>query len=208
MAGRPSANNPSGPVDPTRRRLITVAAGGAVAVVVGIPAAAEAVADPIYAAIEVHRKARAASCAASAEVRRLCDLADEIAGPREIDIPSMIEPGTTIKASIWLDIERAIPSAQFPEQYAHFLALLEERRDAHYAVTGDTDPIGDEQYAAEWDALDDFADTVPTTLAGLRAMIIYAAECQENEPEAFADRDCLLIENLASAARALIGGRA
>jgi hypothetical protein len=42
----------------------------------------------------------------------------------------------------------------------------------------------------------------------VRAMIIYAAECQENEPEAFADRDCTLVENLASAAKALIeGGR-
>jgi hypothetical protein len=165
-------------------------------------------ADPVCAAIEAHRKARAASCAASAEIRRLCDLADEIAGPLELDVPSMIEPGTIVKASIWLDIERAIPSAQFPEQYAHYLALLEERCAARFAVTGDTDPIGEEEYAAEWDALDEFADTVPTTLAGLRAMIIYAAECQENEPEAFADRDCSLIENLAIAAKVLVeGGR-
>jgi len=72
----------------------------------------------------------------------------------------MIEPGTTVRASIWLDIEQAIPSAQFPEQYAHYLALLEERSDARFAVTGDTDPIGDEEYGAEWDALNEFADTM------------------------------------------------
>ena len=65
----------------------------------------------------------------------------------------MIEPGTTVKATIWLDVEQAIPSAQFPEQYAHFPALLDDRRAAHFAVTGDTDPIGEEEYAAEWEAL-------------------------------------------------------
>jgi hypothetical protein len=185
--------------------MLTIAAGGAVAAM-AIAAAAQAAgspADPIYVAIEAHRKARAASCAATAEIKRLCDLADEIAGPREIDIPSMIEPGTTVKTSIWLDIEGAIPSAQFPEQYAHYLVLLEERRAARFAVTGDTDPIGEEEYAAEWDAVGEFADTVPTTLAGLLAMIIYAAEVSERDAEAFADRDCSLIKTLAAAARAV-----
>jgi hypothetical protein len=79
----------------------------------------------------------------------------------------MIEPGTIVKASIWLDIEGAIPSAQFPQQHAHYLALFDERYAAHFAVTGDTDLIGDEEYAAEWDALGEFAETVPTTLAGV-----------------------------------------
>jgi hypothetical protein len=54
----------------------------------------------------------------------------------------------------------------------------------------------------------EFADTVPTTLAGLRAMILYAAECQEHDLDAFTSRDCPLIENLAIAAKALIGRRA
>jgi hypothetical protein len=197
-------------VDPTRRRFLTVAAAGTIAAVTTSTAAqaAGSPADPIFAKIEAHRQAHAASCAASAEIKRLCDLADEIAGPREIYIPSMIEPGTTVKASIWLDIEEAIPSAQFPDQYAHYLALLNERSEARYAVTGDTDPIGEEQYAAEWDAVEDFADTVPTTLAGLRAMILYAAECQGHDLGAFTDHDCPLIENLATAAKALIGGGA
>jgi hypothetical protein len=170
-----------------------------------IPATAAASADPIYAAIGAHRKAAAASCAASAEVKRLYDLADKIAGPREIDVPSMLEPGTTVKASIFPDIEQAIPSAQFPEQYAHYVALLEERCAARFAVTGDTDPIGEEAYAAEWAALDDFAETVPTTLAGLLAMIVYAGECRETDCGAFAGSNCSLIETLATATKALIG---
>ena len=66
-----SANNLPGPVDPTRRRLLTVAAGGAVAAVAGIPTAAQASpADPIYAAIEAHRNAHIAHLAAIKELGR------------------------------------------------------------------------------------------------------------------------------------------
>jgi hypothetical protein len=185
----------------SRRSILAAIAGSGAAL--ALPTAKASGADPIYAAIDAHRKAYASSRAALAEIARLCDLADEIAGPRKIDIPSMIEPGTTIKASIWLDIEEAIPSAQFPEQYAHYLALLEERSAARYAVTGDTDPIGEEEFAAEWDALDEFADTVPITLPGLLAMIIYAGEVSERDANSFADCDCSLIETLAAAAKAV-----
>jgi hypothetical protein len=61
-----SANNQPNPLDPTRRRFLSVAAGGAVAT--AIPAADARVnpghtADPIYAAIAVHRKAHIAHMA-------------------------------------------------------------------------------------------------------------------------------------------------
>jgi hypothetical protein len=197
------------PVDPTRRRLLTVAAGGAVAAMaITTHQAAGSSPDPIFAVIEAHRAAQAAADAATAECRRLHDLADAIAGPVEIDVPSMIEPGATVKASCWSDLEQAIPSEQFPEQFAHYHALLEERCAAHYAVTGNTDPIGEEQYEAAWDALNDFTGTLPTTIPGLLAMVTYAAEIREADNEAFTDHHCMLIENLATAAKALIGGRA
>jgi hypothetical protein len=49
---------------------------------------------------------------------------------------------------------------------------------------------------------------VPTTLDGLLAMMTYAAEIREGDCEAFTDHHCMLIENLAAAAKALIeGGR-
>jgi hypothetical protein len=50
------------PVDPTRRHLLTIAAGGAVAVVVGIPAASAV--DPAFALIDAKRAADAAHDAA------------------------------------------------------------------------------------------------------------------------------------------------
>ncbi|HEY5073608.1 MAG TPA: hypothetical protein VII34_02850 [Pyrinomonadaceae bacterium] len=43
---------------------------------------------------------------------------------------------------------------------------------------------------------------MPTTLPGLLAMIVYAGEY--SNPDAFTDDDCSLIENLATAAKALI----
>lgn len=50
----------SPPVDPTRRHLLTIAAGGAVAAVIPTAALAAAPAvDPIYAAIERHKQAAA-----------------------------------------------------------------------------------------------------------------------------------------------------
>lgn len=190
--------------DSSRRGFLALAAGAATIATIGM--AKGSAADPIFAAIDAHRKAHAASAAASAEIGRLLDLADQIVG-RAIEIPSMIEPGTTVEASIWMDIEQAIPRAKFPEQFAHYRARLEEHRAAREAVTGDTDLIGQEDYAAEWDALGEFADTVPAKLDGLLAMIIYAAECSGKDPDAFTDHSCPLIENLATAARALVAGQ-
>ena len=162
--------------------------------------------DPVFAAIERHRAAQTAADAATAEIKRLHDLADEIVGPMSIDIPSLTEPGTTVEASGYSDIEQAVPREQFPEQFAHYLAVLKERQKARFAVTGDTNPIGDEKYAAAWDAVVDFANTVPTTLPGLLAMITHAAEIRDADKDAFTDYNCMLIENLATAATALIGG--
>ena len=89
---------------------------------------------------------------------------------------------------------------------AHYLALLDQHREARIAITGDTDPIGEEEYAEEWDALGDFADTVPNTLAGLLAMLIYADEMLAKENDAFGEYHPNLIESLATAART-IGGQ-
>jgi hypothetical protein len=203
------------PVDPTRRRFLAVAAVASVvsagtlaaaaamdpnvpAAVAGIPTSV----DPIFEVIEAHREAAAASAAASAECRRLHDLADEIVG-HSIEIPSMIEPGTIVQASMWLDIEQAIPSAIYPNEYAHQLALLDQHQKARFAIHGDTDPIGEEEYAEEWDLVGEFAETVPTTLAGLLAMVIYAAKMLEKENDVFGEYHPNLIESLATAARTI-----
>jgi hypothetical protein len=75
------------------------------------------------------------------------------------------------------------------------------------AITGDTDLIGEEEYAEEWEITGEFVETVPTTLAGLLAMLIYAGKMLERGNDAFGDHHPELIESLATAARAIGGGQ-
>jgi hypothetical protein len=209
---RITASKLNPPVDPTRRQFLTVAAAGAAAITTAAPAIAGlAEPDPIYAAIEAHREAYANMQAIFAEHTQAHELADAKVGPSHLDIPSMVEPGKTVEACCWWDIEKAVPSGQYPDLYAHHNRLLDDRKAAHNAIVesliGDEDEANDEPCHAELEARDVFSETIPTTLPGLLAMIVYAGECSENDADAFTDRDCPLIENLAIAAKALIGGR-
>ncbi|HXB80460.1 MAG TPA: hypothetical protein VNX23_24150 [Bradyrhizobium sp.] len=61
--------------------------------------------------------------------------------------------------------------------------------------------ITDGPGAAAYDALE-LAATVPTTLPGLRSMILYANELEAEHTEPFSD--CDLLETLATAAKALL----
>jgi hypothetical protein len=78
----------------------------------------------------------------------------------------MIEPGTTVRVSSWVDIERAIPSKEYEDLWVHHFTLLEDRRAARAAM----------------------------------AMIVYASELDDQDPEVFSD--CRL--TLATAAQALL----
>lgn len=142
-----------------------------------------------------------------AENTRAHELANAQVGPSHIDIPSMVEPGETIAAVSWSDVERAVPKEQHPDLNARYNRSLEEQPNVHYAIVGSL--IGDEDEAVaavadpELVALRAFTETVPTTLPGLLAMIVFAGRNWEHEPEIFADSSCPLIENLATAAKAL-----
>jgi len=85
---------------------------------------------------------------------------------------------------------------------------LGERSAARFEIHGDTDELTDGPANAAWDVRDDFAETVPTTLPGLLAMIVYANELAGDDPDAFGDGDCTLLQSLAAAAEALIGRQA
>jgi hypothetical protein len=63
---RKTASKINPPVDPTRRNLLTVAAGGAVAAAMSPALLSAAAADPIFAAIEAHRKTHIAHMASLA----------------------------------------------------------------------------------------------------------------------------------------------
>ena len=67
----PPTNTSALPVDPTRRRLLTIATGGAVAAAIPTTVGMAAAVDPIFAAIDEHRNAHAAHLAAIDELARL-----------------------------------------------------------------------------------------------------------------------------------------
>jgi hypothetical protein len=69
---------------------------------------------------------------------------------------------------------------------------------------GDEDKVRDGPCGDAWEAFVAFANTVPSTLAGLVAMLNYADECSAEE---YGDRAHVVISSLATAARALIGER-
>jgi hypothetical protein len=186
----------------SRRSILgAIAAGGTVAAL-ALPTAKASEADPIYAAIAAHRKADAAADVAFAESSRLYQLANKMVGPSQIEVPNMVEPGTTVKVLCYWDVERVIPREQYPDLNEHYCRLLGERSAARFDIHGDTDELTDGPANAAWDARDRFAETVPTTLHGLLAMIVYANE----DPDAFTGRgDCTLLQTLATAAEALIG---
>jgi len=152
------------PVDPTRRRLLTVAAGGAVAAMAISTTAQAAGSDPIYAAIEGHR---AAYVAFSAELERQYALEEELPEERRKSSIDSWETETKIVETDdprWIDAEKAWRQASEAETDAAIklvnvrpctpagiLALLEyvllcERR-------GDTWPQGlvdDNDKARSW----------------------------------------------------------
>jgi hypothetical protein len=125
----------------TRRHLLTIAAGGAVAAAIPADASAYA-ADPIFAAIDAHRKLATVEQAAWDEVNRLYELADKKVGQ---------------------DRKRAREAIRVSAEHAVI-----------YGPNAETGV-----------ALDEFTETVPTTLPGLLAMILYASEADVVIPEAF-----------------------
>jgi hypothetical protein len=201
-------STPSTSTSPTRRNILgTIAAAAAATTIAGKPAAAgPIVADPIYAAIEAHRKADAAADVAFAESSRLYRLANEMVGPSKIEVPNMVEPGTTAKVLCFYDVEQVIPHERYPDLNDYYCKLLEDRSAARAEIHGDTDKLTDGPATAASLERDRFSETVPTTLPGLLAMIIYANELAEEDSDAFSgDGDCTLLQTLATAAKALIG---
>jgi hypothetical protein len=196
------------PVDTTRRHLLTIAAGGAIAAAIPTTALTSApAADPIYAAIEAHRTAAAAADVAFAESSRLYRLATKMVGPSKIEVPNMVEPGTTAEVLCFYDVEQVIPHEQYPDLNDHYCKLLEDRSAARAEIHGDTDELTEGPADAAWDARDRFAETVPTTLPGLLAMIVYANELAEQDSDGLTDDEShrALLQTLATAAETLIG---
>lgn len=152
-----------------RRRLLTIAAGGAVAAAIPAVPLMAAEPDPIFAAIQVCRAAKQASDDAYARVNQLMERAIERFGSgRE----------------------------QFEARNAFVEDILGEHPDDH----------GGGPAIALWEGYEAFAATVPTTLAGLFAMLAFAGEVADREPDAL--NDFGILSTFAAAAMSLSKGGA
>lgn len=78
--------------------------------------------------------------------------------------------------------------------------LIGDHRDRYPSL----DEANDKVTAPELEALEAFEETIPTTVAGLLAMVAHAGELYEQNADAF-DRDSPIFENTVTAARDLTG---
>ena len=154
--------------------------------------------DPVFEAIDAHRKARADVRAACVEVDRLLELADRIAGKHEVILPDFS------KAQCYYDIEAYFPGDENKDLRAAYVKKLEERQAARDAAYGDIDAVVDGPSSIECDAIDALVEIAPTTLPGLLALLVYLAEAHQADPELFCDHHIEpLIANLGKAAAKL-----
>ena len=128
-------------------------------------------------------------------------------------MPNMLEPGSpAVTVSCWVDIEKCVSPETDAELYERYRARLEEQRDAHaeylQEIAGDIDEIMDGPAGAECGAADELAETAPTSLPGLLAMLIYVNRAMTTGTEhcsaSFDENNMpMLLESLAKTAKAL-----
>jgi hypothetical protein len=172
--------------------------------------------DLIFAAIAAHKDAQQMVDAAEAEINRLFALADETVGPCNISMPDRREPTSPgfhpyVTADCWIDVDRYAP----PETHAGLNKLcraeLEERQieysDFLKRVSPDMEEIIPGPAAAECETCDRLAETVPTTTAGILALLIHADEIAAGDPDGVFAEQVLptLLASAAKAAKALRG---
>ncbi len=154
--------------------------------------------DPVFEAIEAHRKAVADVRAACAESDRLCDLADRIAGKHEVILPDLRV------AQCYTDLATYLPGDENKALRQSYMEKLEERQAARDAVYGDIDAVVSGPAAAECEAIDALVEIEPTTLPGLLALLVHLAQAYQADPELICDHHIKpLIANLGEAAAKL-----
>jgi hypothetical protein len=145
----------------------------------GRPGTTGKTADPVFEAITKHRKAVRAVKAAGAKQDRFTALSTAAVGPRSIEVVNKLEPGNSIvTVETWIDIEKYISPETDAELYAQYRSKLEKQSKVHdqyleELVGGDIDELMNEPAEAEWEAADELAEVVPTSLPGLLTMLTY-----------------------------------
>ncbi|MGJ5136858.1 hypothetical protein ACQR1V_02630 [Bradyrhizobium oligotrophicum] len=135
--------------------------------------------DPVWRAIEHWEASRAGINAAMTDIKRKEAAIDAMVGARSISLADARTGQVRILVSD-RDIDAMFPPGKFPRQNMALRRALDIQRKRWDAEAGrcglDSDQIAEAAFDAEADAMDALLATVPTTLAGLVALIFAAQE--------------------------------
>ncbi|MDA9415716.1 hypothetical protein XH81_12810 [Bradyrhizobium sp. CCBAU 25360] len=176
--------------------------------------------DPVFAAIERHRRAMEALKAANAEQERVLRLADEMVGLHALSVLDMREPSNPpgwhpyVDAICSSDIENFVPRAEHQELHDHYQMAFAERRTARAKfveeMAGDIDAMVNAPGEQEFDTAQELVSTSPTTLSGMLALLTYVGESREDgqsdegiTPTFDEENLTVLVETLARTAKRL-----
>jgi hypothetical protein len=177
------------PVNTTRRRFLSQAAGvtvgGTLLALETVSATADAASpmaalassdvDPIFALIEDYRAAASAVPAAAAEYSRREEMLIEqgIGLSPFISVLDVSGPGGPEPTTVYMHqyIDRLIPADRFSKPNADAHASLDAQIERHKAILGDSEDVLYSAQDAETEVLDTLFWTSPTTIAGVLALL-------------------------------------
>ena len=160
--------------------LVALPIAGALPLAMAIPDASAAPtevvsADPIFSLIEAYREAAKAVAAAASEVDRREDMLTEqglglspFISVLDVSRPGRAQPMVVYKHEY---VDRLLPPDRFSEPNAAAHAALDAQEERHKAIIGDSEGALNAAQDAETEALDALAWTVPTTMAGVLALL-------------------------------------
>jgi hypothetical protein len=196
---------------PTRRHFLcqtaAVAASGTVLALATVSAMADAAApedalassgaDPIFALIEEYRAAAKVVAAAASEVSRREDVLIEqglglqaFTSVLDASGPRNPQP-TTVYTHEHIDLLLPVDRFSKPNAAAH--TSLDAQIERHKAVVGDSEKVLYAAQDAEDEALHDLVWTVPTTIAGVLALLELLPELRRARVLDDDDADALII---------------
>jgi hypothetical protein len=160
------------PVDQTRRRFLSTAAGiaaGSTALALAIPPA-RAADDPIFALIEAHRTTADALFKACLDISRRQEiLINE--GSGLCPFVAIADSGRPVVAYSHEQIDAYNHSSERVRTRAH--AALEAAIERNQTVMGDAERVRDSAGDADTEAWEELLSTPPTSMAGVRELLAY-----------------------------------
>lgn len=164
--------------------------------------------DPIWEAIEEYRASAATSAAAEAdyaarEKRVLSELgkmhpsiavgALRFPGPMPPSLPELVYSVERL--------DQLVPPDEFPVINTRYRADLEAQIREHDAIVGDSEEVAAAAYGAAQDALHNALTVIPTTMAGILALLEFARSEREAVGAMFEDH--MMLDALETVSEAL-----